>query len=169
MNVRTKASILSYLFVLSFLLSSGPLMAQPGASGYETKWKSVDSLAEQKGLTESALALVNGIYTQARRENNDAQMIRALIYREYLSSLNHEDAEATSVKDLEKEIGEARQPVRSILQSILADIYWNYFQRNRFKFYQRTQTVNFDKSDMATWAAGDFRTRIIGLYLASIK
>ena len=169
MNVRTKASILSCLLALSYLLSSGPLMAQPGPSGYESKWKAVDSLSGQKGLTESALAVVNGIYAQARRENNDAQMIRALIYRGYLSSLNHEDAEVTSVKELEKEIGEARQPVKSVLQSVLAGVFRTYFQQVRWRLYQRTQTVHFDKSDMTTWALGDFFTRISDLYLASIK
>ena len=39
---------------------------------YEKLWKRVDS-CENKGLTESALKIVNGIYTKAKLDNNASQ------------------------------------------------------------------------------------------------
>ncbi|MBK7669708.1 MAG: hypothetical protein IPJ32_21700 [Sphingobacteriaceae bacterium] len=36
----------------------------------------------------------------------------------------------------------AKYPVKPVLQSILADAYWQYFQNNRWKFYNRSTTVN---------------------------
>ena len=168
MNVHKKASIVACLFALCCLL---PVLirAQTTPAGYEAKWKSVDSLTGKEGLTESALVAVNRIYTLARQEKNDAQMIQALVYRINLESLNREDAKVAAIKELDKEIAEARQPVRSILQNILADVYWNYFQQNRFKFYNRTNTVNFVKEDPATWTIDDFHKKIGGLYLASLQ
>ena len=48
-------------------------------------------------------------------------------------------------------------------------MYWNYFQQNRYKLYQRTNTVNFNKKDIATWTADDLHKKIGELYVASIK
>jgi hypothetical protein len=55
------------------------------------------------------------------------------------------------------------------LTSILAESYWNYFQQNRYKFYNRTNTVNFKKDDIATWSIDDFHKKISALYLTSLK
>jgi hypothetical protein len=136
---------------------------------YDAKWKRVDSLINGKGLTESALTAVNGIYVLARRENNDPQAIRALIYKTGLQSLNRQDAETGSIRELDTAILTARQPARSILQSLQAGVYWAYFQQNRWKFYSRTQTSNFVKSDPATWTTGDFHKKIGELYQASLR
>ena len=43
-------------------------------------WKQTDSLANL-GQPKSALVLVDQIYAQAKAENNDPQLIKAIIYR----------------------------------------------------------------------------------------
>ena len=48
-------------------------------------------------------------------------------------------------------------------------MYLNYFQQNRYKLYNRTNTINFNKKDIATWTADDLHKKIGELYLASIK
>src|ERR1700709_483770 len=145
MNFRNTVAI-PFLCLLSTLLT-----AQIRQSDYETRWKGIDSLVSQKGLVQSALSEVNKIYTLARQEKNDAQLIRALIYRINLQGTTREDAVQATIGDLEKEITAASQPARSILQSILADTYLNYFQQHRWQIYNRTKTVDLIKGDIATW------------------
>ena len=48
-------------------------------------------------------------------------------------------------------------------------MYWNYYQQNRWKLYNRTKTADFVKTDLATWDAEDFHKKIGELYLQSIK
>ena len=71
--------------------------------------------------------------------------------------------------EIEKEIAVSKEPVTSILNSLLAEMYWNYYQQNRWDLYNRTQTTNFKKEDIATWTAADFHKKIGELYLASLQ
>ncbi|WP_242672961.1 alpha-2-macroglobulin family protein [Niastella yeongjuensis] len=136
---------------------------------YDKEWKHIDSLAQQSGLTESALTEVNKIYSQAKKEGNDAQVVKALLYRAELQQQKEENATQKSILQLEAELAEAKEPVRAVLQSITAKTYWNYFQQNRWQLYRRTNTVNFKKDDFATWTIDDFNKKISELYLVSIS
>src|SRR5687768_709033 len=42
-------------------------------------------------------------------------------------------------------------------------------QPHRYQLYNRTNTVNFEKDDLATWTFDDFHRKISDYYLASIK
>ena len=143
--------------------------AQQKMKTYDKEWKHIDSLIQKDGLTESALTEVNKIYSQAKKEGNDAQLVKALLYRAELQQLKEEDATKKSIHQLEAETAEAKEPVRAVLQSITARSYWNYFQQHRWQLYRRTNTVNFQKDDMATWTIDDFNKKISELYLASIS
>ncbi|MBS1935900.1 MAG: alpha-2-macroglobulin, partial [Bacteroidetes bacterium] len=104
-----------------------------------------------------------------KKEKNDAQLIKALLYRMNLQENKSENAEQANITGLEKEIKGIDEPAKSILTNILAETYWNYFQQNRWKFYNRTATANFKKEDIATWGIDNFHKRISELYLASLK
>ncbi len=176
MNLYKRVLALSCCFVLFYLMPCH-VKAQIGAGGrslttpaeYEAKWKTVDSLTSKAGLTESALAAVNRIYNLAKQEKNDVHVIRALIYRRDLRSQNTQDAADSTIAELQKEVAGARQPVRSVLQNILAFEYWSYFQSNRYRFYNRTNTGGPVNRDIATWTVDDLRKKIEELYLASLK
>src|SRR5258706_15949690 len=86
-----------------------------------------------------------------------------------LQKENRENNSIASIKEIEKEITTTKEPVAAILKSLLAEMYWTYFQTNRYQLYDRTNTSNFKKEDIATWTAGDLHKKISELYLASIK
>ncbi len=155
-------------FIAVFCLSAATLFAQT-KTNYDARWKVVDSLLNRKGLTASALAEVTRIYATAKQEHNDAQQIKALIFRFNLNNLNQEDVVPANLKTLDSAITGAQQPARSILQSLAASGYWFYLQQNRWKLYNRTTTVNFVKTDIATWSMDDFNQKISSLYLASLQ
>ncbi|MFT3825055.1 MAG: alpha-2-macroglobulin family protein [Chitinophagaceae bacterium] len=136
---------------------------------YEAAWKKIDSLVNKKGLTQSALTEVNKIYTEAKKSNNQAQLIKALLYRINLAETKEENSDVNNIQLLEKEIAGTPEPAKAILQSITAQNYWNYFQNNRWKFYNRSETVNFKKEDIATWSITDLHKKISEYYLASLK
>ncbi len=122
-----------------------------GQNDYQNDWKKVKAF-DQQGLPKSAVKLVEVIYSNAKKENNDNQFIKALLHRaKYILTLE-ENAQLTIIKDLKNEISQSAFPKRNILESILANLYWQYFQQNRWKFYNRTQTSEkVDTEDFRTW------------------
>ncbi|MEO9004974.1 MAG: hypothetical protein ABI288_09565, partial [Ginsengibacter sp.] len=140
--------------------------AQKSMDDYASQWKKIENF-QKKGLTKSALAEVEKIYSLAKSTNNDPQITKSLLFKINLNNNIEEDASVKSIDSLEKEIAAAGQPANSILQSITAQLYWNYFQQNRYKLYQRTNTENFDKKDIATWTSDDLHHEIGELYVAS--
>ncbi|HLK27050.1 MAG TPA: hypothetical protein VKT28_00610, partial [Puia sp.] len=163
MNIRNIAVLIFSIFCFA------QLSAQNLQNNYAEKWKKIDSLITKKGLTQSALEEVNSIYATAKKDKNDAQLIKALLYKMNLQESKLEGAPKKNINDLEKEITLISEPSKSILASILAEAYWNYFQQNRYRFYNRTATVNFKKDDITTWSLDDFHKKISELYLASLK
>src|ERR1035437_2813989 len=157
----------AFFIMLSFFCSS-ILYAQKAKDDYTTQWKKIDDLIS-KGLTKSALTEVDKIYNTAKKNSNDPQIIKALLFKITLKQNIEEDASAKSIDTLEREISSSKEPARSILESITAQMYWNYFQQNRYKLYQRTNTVNFNKKDIATWTADDLHKKIGELYVSSLK
>lgn len=63
-----------------------------------------------------------------------------------------ENAQLTIIKQFKQEISESPFPEKNILESILANLYWQYFNQNRWQFYNRTHTQEkVDATDFRTW------------------
>lgn len=152
-----------------FLLSLLSNLAQTPIKNYEQQWKKVDDLINNKNLPKSALTEVKKIYALAKKEKQDAQIIKAVVYMIGLQQENREENELSGINEIEKEISVNKEPVVSILKSLLAELYRNYFQNNRWKLYSRTETAQFKKEDIATWSAGDFHKKISELFLQSVS
>lgn len=155
------------IFFLLYILSNH-INAQNLATTYHSQWKQVEDHLS-KGLPGSALEEVKKIYQAAKKENDQAQMIKATVYMANLQNENRENNAVLSIAELEKEIKESKEPAKSILNSLLATSYYQYFQNNRWQLYQRTQTIDFKKDDIATWGIDDFHTKISELYIQSFR
>jgi hypothetical protein len=60
-------------------------------------------------------------------------------------------------------------PLKQIAHSITAKVYWGYYQANRWKFMNRTQTVNFENKDIRTWDLTKLANHVIINYKASLS
>src|SRR6185436_14892104 len=164
---------MSFIKTFFLLISLSALMmmnahGQGPVKKYDAAWKKVESLVG-KSLPQSALAEVKKIYQLAKKEKQDAQIIKSLLYIAGLQAENRENNEVFSIKEVEKEIAGSKDPVSSIFNSLLAEMYWNYYQQNRWDMYNRTKTANFKKDDITTWGIHDFHRKIGDLYLKSIQ
>ncbi len=156
-------------YIILIIICIANLNNMKGQNEYSTDWKKVKAFEEQ-GLPKSALELVENIYNTSKAENNDNQLIKSLLYKaKYLLTLE-ENAQLTIIKDFKDEINQSEFPKRNILESILANLYWQYFQQNRWKFYNRTQTsAKVDQEDFRTWDLETLFTEIHWYYQKSIK
>lgn len=135
---------------------------------YDKLWKKVDS-CEGKGLTESALKVVEAIYAKAKTENNAAQFVKAVLHRMKFESQKEEFSLEKSIVKLREESELAKFPIKPVLQSILADAYWQYFQNNRWRFYDRSAVINFKNDDITTWDLKTITDATIKNYKSSLQ
>ncbi|HET9055784.1 MAG TPA: alpha-2-macroglobulin family protein [Chitinophagaceae bacterium] len=166
-KINQNCILLLVLFIQCTFFSNSAI-TQVRPRNYIAQWEKVEALMD-KGLTKTAITEVKKIYTLAKKEGNEAQAIKSLMFQTILSGQVDENAGINSIKSLEAESAETRQPAKSLLQSMTAQLYWNYFQNNRWRLYSRTNTENFKKEDIATWGVKDFHNKISALYLASIS
>ncbi len=178
MNFK-KLTTIALMFVATALISLGffstkltskteIMLSFNKGDTYEKLWKRADS-CENKGLTESALKVVEVIYNKAKTENNAPQFVKAILHRMKFESFKEEFSLEKSLFKLRDEVGEAKYPIKPVLQSILADGFYQYFQNNRWKFYDRTATVNFKNDDIETWDLKAINYAIISNYKASLE
>jgi len=172
-----KAFTIGLFFIVTALVSTGlykkfrkndNILLFGKGDTYASLWKRVDSCAK-KGLPESALKIVEAIYGKAKSENNAPQFVKAVLHRMKFESQKEEFALEKSIIKLRDEADQAKYPIKPVLQSILADAYWQYFNNNRWKFYNRTVTVNFNNDDITTWDLNKITYATISSYKASLE
>jgi len=120
---------------------------------YSKGWSAVYK-NEVKDLPKSALKIVDTIYFKAKKDKNTTEITKALLYQSKFALALQENAELIVIQKFEKEIEGSTAPLKNVLESILAQIYWQYFQANRWKYYNRsTVSETANASDFRTWDA----------------
>ncbi|RZL41445.1 MAG: hypothetical protein EOP00_24835, partial [Pedobacter sp.] len=160
-----KSILRSSLFIFGLLFISKYSFAQQYTI---TDFYKVDSIANQ-AKPKDALALIEKINTQARAEGNSAMLIKSVIYRMMFQSYLEENSFDKILIDLRKDISLAKQPEKSILQSLLAETYWKFYQQNQWKIAQRTNVQGDIGDDINTWSTGKLIEETTKTYLASLS
>ena len=135
---------------------------------YTERWSDVYK-NEFKDLPQSALMIVDTIYYQAKMDKNITEITKSLLYQSKFAMILKEKAEIVVVQKFKKEIEASHAPLRNILESMLAEIYWQYFQENRWKYYNRSEVSEMPTdSDFTAWDAAAMLREIDKHYQASL-
>jgi len=132
------------------------------------EWKKIDSLVN-KGLTQSALKQVDILYNTVKAEGNTPQVVKTIIYKSKLVDIKEEDSYLKIFKIVDSEIQTAQAPLKNILHSLQAELFWRYYSTNRYTFINRSTTVDFKKDDIATWDLKTIVAKISEHYLKSLE
>jgi uncharacterized protein YfaS (alpha-2-macroglobulin family) len=135
------------IFSILILFTSLTVLSQ---NQYEREWQMVDSL-NNLDQPKTALDLVIGIYNKAKAANQADQFVKASLCRMQLESDYQEDYYEKSIARTELEIQSAKAPAKQILYSIVAELYWQYYQNNRWQIHGRSEAANFEQKDLKTW------------------
>ncbi|CCG99006.1 UPF0192 protein [Fibrella aestuarina BUZ 2] len=147
---------------------------------YPTEWRKADSLMA-KGLPKSALEIADRLYAEAKKTNNQPQLLKAAMRRVVFRTQAAKDEETyvTLTRELTTDIAETNGATRAVLQSVLADVYWQFYQNNRYRFFNRTSTApgadvaGPDSTDVSTdprtWDTRRLMQTITTLYKASVQ
>lgn len=152
------------LFTSLILLLTFQTMAQ---KKYTRQWAMADSL-ENLGQAQSALNVVTQIFAEGKAEGNHPQAIKAMMYRIRIESGFSEDYFSNAITLLSSELEAAAAPVRQVLSSILAQVYWEYYRNNQWEINQRTPLAGDNPGEISTWDARKFVSVTTGLYRQSL-
>ena len=129
---------LKYILCTIAIFFNFSIFSQIKMNDYPVQWKKVESF-EKKGLTKSALKEVLSIYNLAIKENNDAQQIKSCMYQIKYRNVVEEDANVNAIFFVDTLIAKAKAPTKNILQSMQAELFWQYLQNNRWQIKNRTK------------------------------
>ncbi len=144
------------------------LQSSAQSGRFTAMWRQADSLAGL-GQPKSALAVVNKIYLLSKAENNHPQAIKAVIYRIRLNSDFQEDFFPATISELQEEIQSAGSPAKQVLQSILGEVYWKYYQNNQYRLRDRTQMMTNLTDSIETWDLATIYRAITRHYMSSLE
>ena len=113
--------------LFSIFLTISALNAQ---EKYTEFWQKVEKL-EVDNLPKSALEIVEEIYAKAEKSGNSSQIIKTLFYKNKFALTLQEDAQLKVINDFKNQISKANSPTKNVLENILANLYWQYYQNNR--------------------------------------
>ncbi|MCF7569033.1 carboxypeptidase-like regulatory domain-containing protein [Sabulilitoribacter arenilitoris] len=154
-------------FILMIILFSNLTIAQN--PDYKTLWEKVEKL-EVEGLPKSALKIVEDISAKAKKDNNRPQFIKTMLFKSKFALVLEEDAQLNIINNFKSEIEKSSFPTKNILENILANLYWQYFNQNRWQFYNRTKTESkVDTVDFRTWDLQTLFNEIHVHYQKSLK
>ena len=123
---------------LSILLSLFLLpLAVHGAGKRDALWKAVED-AEEQGLPKTAIEKLTPIIEQAMKDKAYPEAIKAIVRKIEFEGITADGNGAEKIARLEAEIAKAPAQMVPVMEAILADWYWHYFQDNRGRFIRRT-------------------------------
>ena len=140
-----KNRIATILLMILFSLTTN------SQNNFTQLWTKVEKL-EVDNLPKSALKVVEEIYLKANKENNSPELIKTLFYKSKFSLTLEEDAQLKVINQFKEQISKSVFPTKNVLENVLANLYWQYYTQNRYKFYNRTATKNkVNSKDFRTW------------------
>ncbi|MCH3881853.1 MULTISPECIES: alpha-2-macroglobulin family protein [Tenacibaculum] len=152
--------------LLMILLFATKMNAQ---ENFTNLWEKVHKF-EVENLPKSALKVVEDIYAKAEKNNNSPQIVKTLFYKSKFALILEEDAQLKVINQFKSQIEKSSFPTKNVLQNVLANLHWQYFTQNRWKFYQRTKTSEkVDENDFRTWDLNTLFTEIHSYYEASLE
>jgi uncharacterized protein YfaS (alpha-2-macroglobulin family) len=136
---------------------------------YANEWAEIEQLRQQ-GSPQSILSKVDTIYRKALAEKNCGQLIKALIFRINSMGVIEENDEGANriFRTLKKDAEMLPQPAKSIVYSMIAQMYEEYYNQNVRVINRRTNVVT-DKDDVHTWDMRRLAEEATGYYRLSLS
>src|SRR6266446_3295492 len=142
---HSSRALLLSCYLVSLLMNTLVL-----AGPRDAQWKQVDE-AIRKGLPKTAITNLDPIIQAALRDRAYAEAVKAIGRKIALEGNIQGNKPEEKITRLEAEIAKAPREMVPVMDTLLADWYWQYFQQNRWRFMQRTATAQPPGRDFTTW------------------
>ena len=134
------------------------------AESYEKMWEKVEE-AEENELPKTALKSIESIYEKALKEKDYAQILKSVCYKVIMEGVIQGNLPEEKIIRFEQVIETADKEIQPMLKVLLAKWYYHYYDRNSYKFYERSTTAaSSDLKDFKTWDLPRLFNHISKLY-----
>lgn len=157
------------LLIINSCVSQNKPTVNINMNKYTTEWAEIEQLRQQ-GLPQSILPKVDSIYKAALAEENYEQVIKAIIFQiNNIGILEENDVGANKIfNDLKKDAEILPQPAKSIVYSMIGQMYETFYNQNAWTINRRTNAA-IDLEDVHTWDARRLAEEAIRYYEYSIQ
>jgi len=162
-----KKNFLFLLLIPVIFFSVG--IAQQSKTSIESRWKTVEEFAT-KQLPESALKEVEAILAQAQKENNRAEVIKAMVYKMRFTLDKNPDEAPDLIREFEAFTDKSTDPAeKALLHSMTADLYAQFYQKDAYTINRRTELKGFVPENMKEWTKNIYFDKINSHLAASME
>ncbi len=128
---------------------------------YNNLWQQVEEM-EKKSLPKSASEIVNTILKQAITDKNSPQVIKSLIHQGKYDLAIDAENDTLMFHNLKQMLATTNDVVeQSVINSMLAELYLQYYNKDRWSIYHRTQLADFVPADMKEWTKNNFFDKVV--------
>lgn len=120
-------------------------------------------------LPQSAIETLRGIESAARAEKAWPELARAIGYRVVAETNIQGNQPEEKIRRYERELAAAPPEIAPVLKTLQAIAFWEYFQRNRWRILQRTQTAQKPGDDFETWDLARLFAEIDARYRSALE
>lgn len=146
MRIRAIVPVAAVLVAFAFLLAADKPEESVGG------WKGVQQAIDQ-GRPKTAIERLEPVISEAISKRNFDLAVRGVATRVDLQANIQGNSPAEKITQMKEEIETAGAEMKPVLQCLLAQWYWQYFQQNRWRFAQRTEISDEIEpaDDFTTW------------------
>ncbi|MEN6337859.1 MAG: MG2 domain-containing protein, partial [Phycisphaerales bacterium] len=113
-------------------------------------WRQVDE-AINKGLPKTAAEVLDQIIPGALADQAYAEATKAICLKIVQEVRIQGNKSEERITRLQAQVATAPEAMKPVMETMLAHWFWQYFQANRYRFLQRTQTAQAPGEDFTTW------------------
>ncbi|MCU0857101.1 MAG: MG2 domain-containing protein [Pontiellaceae bacterium] len=139
-----KRSLLVFVMLMTLALNTA------FAGPRDEQWKKVQN-AISNGLPKTAIEEIEPIISGAMKDKAYAEAIKAIGMKIAFEGNIEGNKPEEKITRMQAETAQAPEEMKPVMEAILANWYWHYFQQNRWRFMQRTQTAEQPGNDFTTW------------------
>lgn len=163
--MKTKILIIGALVVSSLAL----LSFQKTDKDYNEMWKKVKESIEND-LPETAEKQLNEIESAAKRDKNQPQLLKTVLYRQQIFRLKEEDPEKAFLAFAESKMNELGKTETAVLHLEIAKTYADYYEQNQWQL-RNNLPIDGDMSqvELKYWDEKTFRKVIDQHYTEALK
>jgi hypothetical protein len=140
--------LLIFTNILGAIAQNRPTMKD---TSYIEEWLKVSEF-EKKSLPQSASQVIDSILLKAIKGKNSPQVIKALIHQgKYQLAIDAQN-DTIIFHNLNQMLIKSDDVVeKSVIHSMLGELYIQYYQSDQWSINQRTELGDFVPSDMKEW------------------
>ena len=150
--IRLFSFVLLTSALAGFLIASDSVMTNSRIDEEDRKkiWAEIDA-GTRKGLPKSVIAKLKTIQTSAIADEDWSEATFALCVRLLTEGQINQPVYLYVIKAIDVELETVPDQMKPLLSAMQAEYIYQYYQQNRWRFQQRSQTASAPGDDIEAW------------------